>query len=108
MVGRLGLAMVEGLQETGVIASGKHFPGHGDTHLDSHLDLPTVSGNLDIHLAPFKTAIDGGVKGIMTSHILFPELEDEYLPATMSRKILTNLLKNKLGFTGLVFTDCMG
>ncbi|MFA5698637.1 MAG: glycoside hydrolase family 3 protein [Sphaerochaeta sp.] len=107
MVGRLGLAMVEGLQKTGVIASGKHFPGHGDTHIDTHLALPTVINNLDLHLAPFKTAIDGGVKGIMTSHILFPELEDEYLPATMSRKILTNLLKDKLGFTGLVFTDCM-
>ena len=107
VVGHFGLAMAKGLQEGGVIACGKHFPGHGDTHIDTHLALPTVINNLDLHLAPFKTAIDGGVKGIMTSHILFPELEDEYLPATMSRKILTNLLKDKLGFTGLVFTDCM-
>lgn len=107
IVSEFGLAMIEGLQEGGVIACGKHFPGHGDTHLDSHLSLPTVTGNLDLHLEPFKAAIDYGVKAIMSSHILFPELEDEHLPATMSRKILTDLLKKKLGFEGLLFTDCM-
>ena len=105
-----GLAMAEGLQSMGVMAVGKHFPGHGDTHLDSHLALPKVLANreeLEEHIAPFRSAINGGLQGIMSSHILFPALEKEELPATMSRSILTDFLKGDLGFKGLVFTDCM-
>ena len=105
-----GLAMAEGLQSKGIMAVGKHFPGHGDTHLDSHLALPKVLADreeLEEHIAPFRSAINAGLQGIMSSHILFPALEKEELPATMSRSILTNFLKGELGFKGLVFTDCM-
>ena len=105
-----GLAMAEGLQSKGVMAVGKHFPGHGDTHLDSHLSLPKVSlgrEELEKHVAPFRSAINAGLQGIMSSHILFPALEKEEIPATMSRSILTDFLKGELDFKGLVFTDCM-
>ena len=102
--------MIEGLQQGGVMATAKHFPGHGDTHLDTHVALPVVEGDrahLDEHLAPFKAAIETGVQAVMSSHILFPSLEREQLPATMSRAIITGLLKEELGFRGLVFTDCL-
>jgi len=105
-----GLAMTEGLQSKGIMAVGKHFPGHGDTYLDSHLALPKVLSDregLEEHVAPFRSAINAGLQGIMSSHILFPALESEDLPATMSRSILTDFLKGELGFKGLVFTDCM-
>lgn len=109
-VERFALPFLEGIQECGVMAVGKHFPGHGDTHLDSHLALPTVIGDLAAlqeHLAPFKTAIVDGIQGIMTSHILFPGLESERVPATLSRSIITGLLKQEFGFKGLVFSDCL-
>lgn len=102
--------MIEGLQQGGVMATAKHFPGHGDTHLDTHVALPTVAGDrahLNEHLAPFKAAIAAGVQAVMSSHILFPALEAEAVPATMSRAIITGLLKGELGFKGLVFTDCL-
>ncbi len=105
-----GLAMAEGLQGKGIMAVGKHFPGHGDTHLDSHLALPKVISDreeLEEHISPFRAAINGGLQGIMSSHILFPALEKEDIPATMSRCILTDFLKGELGFKGLIFTDCM-
>ena len=105
-----GLAMAEGLQSVGVMAVGKHFPGHGDTHLDSHLALPKILSkrdDLEEHIEPFRSAINAGIQGIMSSHILFPALEKEELPATMSRSILSDFLKGELGFKGLVFTDCM-
>ncbi len=104
------LPMVEGLQSKGIMAVGKHFPGHGDTHLDSHLALPKVFSDkeeLQEHIAPFRAAINAGLQGIMSSHILFPALEKEEVPATMSRSILTDFLKGELGFKGIVFTDCM-
>ena len=109
-VASYGIAMVEALQGEGVMAVAKHFPGHGDTHLDSHLDLPRVAGDLQAlegHLHPFRLATYAGVQGIMSSHILFPALEKEKVPATMSRSILTDLLKKEMGFKGLVFSDCM-
>jgi len=101
-----GTAMMEALQEGGLMSVAKHFPGHGDTRVDSHLDLPIIDSSLEaleIHLAPFRAAIKKGVQGVMSSHILFPAYEKEHLPATMSRAILTGLLKEELGFTGLVF-----
>jgi beta-N-acetylhexosaminidase len=110
VVSSFGVTMIEALQHEGVLSVAKHFPGHGDTKIDSHLDLPRVEGTekeLAEHLEPFRLASFAGVKGIMSSHILFPSLEKEKVPATMSRAILTGLLKNEMGFKGLVFSDCM-
>lgn len=106
-----GIEMMHGLNKGGVMSVLKHFPGHGDTALDSHLALPMVEKTLEeleaSHLLPFKNAIQSGAQAIMTSHILFPQLEKEEVPATMSHTIITGLLKEKLGFTGLVMTDCL-
>ncbi len=103
--------MVKGLLEGGVLASAKHFPGHGDTNVDSHLGLPQVNKTLaqlqECELVSFQAVIDAGIPAITTSHIIFPELEPEHIPATMSRNIITGLLKNKMGFQGLVVSDCM-
>jgi beta-N-acetylhexosaminidase len=109
-VGRLGVAFVRGIQENGGLATGKHFPGHGDTEVDSHLALPVISvdrARMDsIELPPFKAAIDAGVRGIMTAHIAVPEVTGD-VPSTLSHAILTDLLRDELGFDGLVFTDAM-
>ena len=100
----------KGFQDGGVLPTCKHFPGHGDTSVDSHVSLPTVNKNIDmlnnIELVPFKDSIDAGIDGIMASHILYPVLDDKY-PATLSRKIITNLLKEKMGFDGLIVTDSL-
>ena len=100
-----------GYEKAGVIATAKHFPGHGDTELDSHLALPTVSHSRDrldaVELLPFKTAIESGIPAIMSAHIVFPALDDSGVPATLSKKILTDLLRNELGFNGVLMTDCM-
>jgi beta-N-acetylhexosaminidase len=106
-----GMAMIRGLLEKGVAATAKHFPGHGDTSVDSHLGLPVVEKGLkelmEQELIPFQSAIKSGIPCIMTSHILFPKLESEKLPATMSKSILTGLLREKLGFKGVIITDCL-
>ncbi|MCG8348659.1 MAG: beta-N-acetylhexosaminidase [Chloroflexales bacterium] len=108
-VTRFGLAALRGYRETGVVATAKHFPGHGDTTIDSHLDLPVLDherARLDqIELAPFKAAIAAGVPAIMTAHIVFNALDD--CPATLSRRVLRGLLRGELGFTGVVFTDAL-
>lgn len=105
------LAMMKGLIEGGVMPAVKHFPGHGDTAVDSHLGLPTINKTLDElltnELVPFQAAIAAGVPCIMSTHILFPLIEKERLPATMSHTILTGLLKEQLGFKGLIITDCL-
>lgn len=110
-VSRYGAEMVRGLTEGGVLSCAKHFPGHGDTALDSHLSLPRVDKTLaeleNCELAPFRAAIAAGVPAVMTTHILFPELEPDGIPATMSRRIITGLLKGRMGFKGLVVSDCM-
>ena len=110
-VAEYGLAMARGLSEGGILCSLKHFPGHGDTSVDSHLGLPRVEKTLAelqaCELVPFQACIDAGVPAVMTTHILFPALEPDGVPATMSRRILTDLLKKKMGFTGLVISDCM-
>jgi len=110
-VARFALRMMQGLLDGGVLCAAKHFPGHGDTSLDSHLSLPTVDKSLAdleaVELVPFEAAISAGIPAIMTSHILFPQLEKNTLPATMSRAIITGLLKERLGFKGLVISDCM-
>ncbi len=107
-VARLGAAIVRALQSSGLAACGKHFPGHGDTGVDSHLDLPVVEHPPDrlraVDFVPFRAAIEAGVAAIMTGHLLVPSL-DEQNPATLSRRIVTDLLRGDLGFDGLVFTD---
>jgi beta-N-acetylhexosaminidase len=107
LVSRHTAAYVRGLQSAGVAACAKHFPGHGDTGEDSHLGLPLIDfddAKVALHLAPFRAAIAAGVKSIMTAHILFPRYDAE-LPATMSRAVLTGLLREQLGFRGLIVTD---
>jgi len=104
-------ALIKAYEENGLMCCGKHFPGHGDTDVDSHLDLPMVNMSLDElekrELIPFRAAIEAGIPAIMTTHILFPQLECEKLPATMSRKILQGLLRERLGFKGLIISDAM-
>ena len=105
LVARHVAAFVRGLQSAGVAACAKHFPGHGDTSEDSHLALPVVEALEDVALAPFRAAIDAGVQSIMTAHIVVRSLGDE--PATMSREILSDLLRGELGFQGMVVTDAL-
>ncbi|WP_341227182.1 glycoside hydrolase family 3 N-terminal domain-containing protein [uncultured Arcticibacterium sp.] len=111
-VARKAMAYMKGLQSEHVIATAKHFPGHGDTGVDSHYDLPVIPHNrarLDsIELFPFKTMINNGLTGIMTAHLSIPALDDTpNLAATLSPKIITEVLKKDLGFEGLTFTDAM-
>jgi beta-N-acetylhexosaminidase len=98
-------AFVRGVQRAGVAACAKHFPGHGDTSVDSHLALPTVEAIDDAALEPFRAAIDAGVQSIMTAHIVVRALGE--LPATMNSAVLHDLLRTELGFTGLVVTDAL-
>jgi beta-N-acetylhexosaminidase len=105
LVARHVAAFVTGLQGQGVAACAKHFPGHGDTSQDSHLELPVVGGDLDEALEPFRTAIAAGVRSVMTAHVRVPSLDDE--PATLSTRILRELLREELGFTGVAITDAL-
>lgn len=122
MVAELGIAQMQAMQEQGVIGTLKHFPGHGDTAVDSHTGLPLVEHDREtidhVDLLPFRRAIEQGlVETIMTAHIQYPALDDSKLasktgemilrPATLSRTILTDLLRNELGFKGLIVTDAM-
>jgi beta-N-acetylhexosaminidase len=103
-VARQTAAWIAGLQEAGVAACAKHFPGHGATSLDSHLDLPVVDEDPhDGALEPFRAAIDAGVQAVMSAHIVVPSIDS--VPATISRKIMTGLLREELGFDGLVVSD---
>lgn len=112
MVTRHGVAAVLGYQAGGVSACGKHFPGHGDTAVDSHLALPVIPhdrARLEaVEFAPFREAIQAGLDSIMTAHVFFPALEPEPgLPATLSRNVITGLLRQEMGFDGVVCTDCL-
>jgi beta-glucosidase-like glycosyl hydrolase/CubicO group peptidase (beta-lactamase class C family) len=105
-------AFVRGAQAAGVLATAKHFPGHGDTSVDSHLALPVLSHDSQrlqqVELAPFRAAIDAGVASVMTAHLAVPALTaDQGLPATLSPAILTDLLRQQLAFEGLIVTDAM-
>ncbi|MET3207626.1 UNVERIFIED_CONTAM: beta-glucosidase-like glycosyl hydrolase [Paenibacillus sp. PvR008] len=110
-VADLGAATLRGFQDAGVAATAKHFPGHGDTAVDSHLDLPTVRHDRirmeQVELVPFRRAIAEGVDAMMSVHIYFPALEPEKLPVTLSKTVLTGLLREELGFEGIIMTDCM-
>lgn len=106
------LAYAQGLQDNGVLAAIKHFPGHGDTDVDSHLDLPVVKHSLErlnkIELAPFKALMDKKIGGAMIAHLYVPQLEKgKNTPASISYDIVTNLLKNKFRYEGLVITDAL-
>ena len=107
-VARLGAVLIRALESEGVAACGKHFPGHGDTSLDSHQDLPVVEHEperlREIELRPFRAAIEAGAAAIMTAHVLYPAL-DEAAPATLSRAVVSDLLRGELGHDGLVVTD---
>lgn len=107
-VARLGVAVVRGLQESGVAACGKHFPGHGDTSVDSHLELPLVEHPPDrirrVECVPFRAAIDAGVAFIMTAHLLIPSI-DEARPATLSARVVQSLLREELNFDGVIISD---
>ncbi len=111
-VGEMVAAFVRGAQQGGVLATAKHFPGHGDTAVDSHIALPVLDHDnrrlQAVELAPFRAAIDAGVASIMTAHIAVPALTaDNRLPATLSYAVLTDLLRTQLDFRGLVVTDAM-
>lgn len=112
LVAELGKAYINGIQSEGVIATAKHFPGHGDTDTDSHLELPIIKHGKkrlnEVELYPFKEAIKAGVESIMTAHVYFPAFEKkDGIPATLSRSVLTDLLRKKMNFEGLIITDCM-
>lgn len=111
-VGRLAAAWIRGSHDAGVIATAKHFPGHGDTDVDSHVGLPVVSANrarLDqLELVPFRAAIQGGAPMVMTAHIALPAVSgDSSTPATLSPRIITDLLRQELGFRGVTITDAL-
>ncbi len=112
MVGKLGSAYIRGLQSQGVYATAKHYPGHGDTDVDSHLGLPTITASQErirnVELAPFRDAVAAGVKGIMVSHITFsafPQMEGR--PATLDKYFIEDVLRKEMGFDGLLISDAM-
>lgn len=121
VVAELGTAYAEGLSKSNVIATYKHYPGHGDTGVDSHIGTPSVDKTYDelkeTELVPFKNAIDNGADMIMTAHITYPLIDDEmifgdgktkgYYPATMSKKMITDILRTDMGYDGVVVTDAL-
>lgn len=110
-VARLGTAQIEPYRESRVVCVAKHFPGHGDTSVDSHIGLPVINhdrARLEaVELFPFRAMVGGGVPAVMTAHVVVPALDPSGLPATLSAPILS-LLRNEIGFSGLIVTDSMG
>ncbi|MDR6227433.1 beta-N-acetylhexosaminidase [Desmospora profundinema] len=111
-VAELGVAQMKGFREGGVLSVVKHFPGHGDTDSDSHVDLPTVAHSMErldqVELKPFKKALDAGVDAVMSAHITFPAIDDTPgLPGTLSPQVLTGLLREEWGYDGVIITDDM-
>ncbi|WP_460879868.1 glycoside hydrolase family 3 protein [Pontibacter rugosus] len=111
-VARRGIAYIRGLQDHGVIAVAKHFPGHGDTDTDSHLALPVITHDMkrltDVELYPFKQSFDAGVMGVMVAHLYLPAIDStRNLATTLSKPVVTGLLKDKMKYKGLVFTDAL-
>lgn len=122
LVGKMGNAYIKGLHESGTAATAKHFPGHGDTAVDSHVGLPEVPHDMDrlkkVELYPFQQAMDAGIDAVMTAHVTFPKIDDTKviskkdgteiaLPATLSQKVLTGLMREQMGFKGVIVTDAM-
>ena len=111
-VARLGIAYMNGLQQNGVMACAKHFPGHGDVSVDSHKDLPVINKSLtqldSLEFYPFRELIKAGVQSVMIAHLSVPALETgAHVPTTLSKNTVTNVLKRRLGFNGLIFTDAL-
>ncbi|WP_240420549.1 beta-N-acetylhexosaminidase [Paenibacillus periandrae] len=110
VVSRLGVATMQGIESAQVVAVVKHFPGHGDTAVDSHLGLPVVNHDLahlrQLELVPFASAINNGADAVMVAHLLMPKL-DEAHPASFSKAVITDLLRKEMGFNGVVFSDDM-
>ncbi|WP_408893626.1 beta-N-acetylhexosaminidase [Paenibacillus taichungensis] len=110
-VAAYGVRSIAGVQDADISATAKHFPGHGDTDTDSHLDLPVIPHDRErverVELIPFRAAIAAGVDAMMSAHIYFPALEPERLPVTLSRAVLSGLLRQELGYDGMIVTDCM-
>ena len=111
-VARLTAAMIEGIQSVGVVATAKHFPGHGDTAVDSHLGLPVVPHTPErlhtVELPPFEAAVASGVKMVMSAHLVLPAIDGpDAPPATLSQHLLTGLLREKMGYDGVIITDAM-
>lgn len=103
---------IRGVQENGALATAKHFPGHGDVNVDSHVSVPVVPGDMAelnrVELVPFRAAIAAGVGAVMSGHLVVPALEpDADVPATLSHRVLTDLLRKKLGFHGIEVTDAL-
>ena len=122
LVANMGKAYIKGLQDTGIAATAKHFPGHGDTAVDSHLGLPEVPHDLErlkkVELYPFQQAMDAGIDAIMTAHVTFPKIDNTKavskqdgteisIPATLSEKVLTGLMREEMGYQGVIITDAM-
>jgi beta-glucosidase-like glycosyl hydrolase len=112
LVAKMGIAYMKGLQDNGIMACAKHFPGHGDVSVDSHKDLPVINKSYkalkDLELYPFRKLIHAGVKSIMIAHLDVPALDNTpHLPTTLSPKVVTGLLRDSMGFKGLIFTDAL-
>lgn len=111
LVSRMGVAAMQGIRDTGVVPVVKHFPGHGDTKVDSHVGLPIVNKTKEelyqLELKPFQSAIEKNVDMMMVAHIQYPNIDKEKKPATLSKEIITNLLREEMGYNGVVITDDM-
>ncbi|OLS33942.1 glycoside hydrolase family 3 protein [Bacillus sp. MRMR6] len=122
LVGKMGNAYIRGLQDSGTAATAKHFPGHGDTATDSHIALPVVPHDIErlkaVELYPFQQAMNAGIDAVMTAHVTFPKIDDTTaiskktgsvipVPATLSHKVLTGLMREEMGYNGLIITDAM-
>ncbi len=112
LVARLGVAFIRGVQETGILATAKHFPGHGDTSVDSHLSLPVIHAGRkrleSVEWTPFREAIRAGVWSVMSAHVSVPSIEPTPgLPATLSKRVLTDILQKELGFSNIIVTDSL-
>lgn len=111
LAGRMVAASIEGYRAAGVAAVAKHFPGHGDTNVDSHTGLPVIKNSLEewrkVHAPPFQAAVAAGADAIMSGHLVVPALDPSRRPATMSEKVLTDLLRGQLGFQGVIVTDSL-
>lgn len=111
LVSKMGIALAKGLKDNGVIPVYKHFPGHGSTKTDSHLQLPILTKTkeelMDFDIIPFKDAIKNGAPVIMIGHLAIPNITNDNVPASLSKEIINDFLKNELGFEGLVVTDAL-
>ncbi len=110
-VGRLGAAFIRGARAGGALTTAKHFPGHGDTRTDSHIELPVIGADRDrmdrVELLPFRMAVDAGVDAVMTAHVAVPGVLGDDLPATLSPYFMTDVLRDEMGFGGILFTDAL-